>query len=221
MRRRAITGALLLVGVGVVLGATVFRTDIARATGLGPSVTVVNPPNKPVPVREQNLDGNGNIKVHEQGTANVSVTGTPTVAAVQQGAWNVGIAGTPTVTVGTPAFIQRLGFIHINAGSDFGSTSLYTVPDGKRLIVVYVNAEVDTAPGAHALVSIASAQFAIDHFLTMTDEGEINATEHFVGGQLVSFSYGAGNEVLGTLLRGPSTIGANAEVGFTGYLVDA
>jgi hypothetical protein len=74
MRRRAIMGALLLIGVGVALGATVFRTDIAQATGLAQTVTVTNTPEQAVPVREQNLDGNQNIKVHEQGTANVNVT---------------------------------------------------------------------------------------------------------------------------------------------------
>jgi len=60
MRRRALIGALLLIGVGVVLGATVFRTDIAQATGLAQSVTVDNTPAQAVPVREQNLAG-GNI----------------------------------------------------------------------------------------------------------------------------------------------------------------
>jgi hypothetical protein len=63
----------LIVGLGVVLGATVFRTDIAQATGLAQSVTVSNTASQAVPVREQNLDG-GNIKVHEQGTASVNVT---------------------------------------------------------------------------------------------------------------------------------------------------
>jgi hypothetical protein len=53
MRQRAIIGALLLVGVGVALGATVFRTDIAQATGLAQSVTVDNTAANPVPVREQ------------------------------------------------------------------------------------------------------------------------------------------------------------------------
>jgi hypothetical protein len=70
MRRKGIFAALLVVGVGVVLGATVFRTDIAQATGLAQSVTVDNTTANPVPVREQNLDG-GNIKVHEEGTAAV------------------------------------------------------------------------------------------------------------------------------------------------------
>jgi hypothetical protein len=34
VRRRAVFAALLLIGLGVALGATVFRADIARATGL-------------------------------------------------------------------------------------------------------------------------------------------------------------------------------------------
>jgi hypothetical protein len=75
MRRRAIIGALLLITVGVALGATVFRTDIAQATGLAQAVTVDNTAANPVPVREQNLDG-GNIRVHEEGTADVHVTNT-------------------------------------------------------------------------------------------------------------------------------------------------
>jgi hypothetical protein len=70
MRRQLIGGSLLLIVIGVVLGATVFRTDIAQATGLAQAVTVSNTASNPVPVREQNLDG-GNIKVHEQGTVRV------------------------------------------------------------------------------------------------------------------------------------------------------
>ena len=73
MRQRAFIGAMLLVGIGVVLGATVFRADIAQATGLAEAVTVSNTAAQAVPVREQNLDG-GNIRVHEQGTADVNVT---------------------------------------------------------------------------------------------------------------------------------------------------
>ena len=74
MRRQAIIGALLVFGVGVVLGTTVFRADIAQATGLAQSITVNNTPAQAVPVREQNLDSSQNVKVHEQGTANVNVT---------------------------------------------------------------------------------------------------------------------------------------------------
>jgi hypothetical protein len=58
-----------MIGFGVVLGTTVFRADLAQATGLAQSVTVDNTAANPVPVREQNLDRAGNIKVHEQATA--------------------------------------------------------------------------------------------------------------------------------------------------------
>jgi hypothetical protein len=72
MRKQAGIGALLLVCVGVVLGATVFRSDIAQATGLAQSITVNNTAANPVPVDVTNTS----VPVHEQGTANVSVTNT-------------------------------------------------------------------------------------------------------------------------------------------------
>ena len=76
MRRHVIIGGLLLIGLGVILGATVFRTDIAQATGLAQAVTVSNTPAQAVPVREQNTDSSagGAIAVHEQGTVKVSVS---------------------------------------------------------------------------------------------------------------------------------------------------
>jgi hypothetical protein len=63
MRRRAIIGALLLIGLGAVLGTTVFRTDIAQATGLAQSVTVDNTAANPVPVTAAST-----LPVHEQGS---------------------------------------------------------------------------------------------------------------------------------------------------------
>jgi hypothetical protein len=83
----------------------VFRTDIAQATGLGQSVTVnntaanpvpVNVTNTAVPVREQNLDG-GNIKVHEQGTANVAVKSYPAASTFVRFSY-LGVPATETRT---------------------------------------------------------------------------------------------------------------------------
>jgi hypothetical protein len=62
--RRAIIPALLLVLVSVVLGATVFRGQVAQAAQ-SISATIVGP-----------LDAQGNVKVHEQGTAAVHEQGT-------------------------------------------------------------------------------------------------------------------------------------------------
>jgi hypothetical protein len=69
MRKALIPTFLLLLG-SVVLGATVFRNDIAQATGLAQAVTIDNTSANPVPVQEQRLDGN-NIRIHEEGTARV------------------------------------------------------------------------------------------------------------------------------------------------------
>ena len=57
----------LLLGGATVLGATVLRVPIARAAQ-AVSAAITSP-----------LDANGNVAVHEQGTANVNVVNTPTV----------------------------------------------------------------------------------------------------------------------------------------------
>jgi hypothetical protein len=81
MKRRATISALLLVGVGVVLGTTVFRADIAQATGLAQAVTVANTSANPVPVQQQGTASvsvtNTSVPVHEQGVASVLQAGTP------------------------------------------------------------------------------------------------------------------------------------------------
>lgn len=59
--RRALIPTVLLVLLSVVLGATVFRESVAWAAQ-SVEATIIGP-----------LDGNGNVKVHEQGTANVNV----------------------------------------------------------------------------------------------------------------------------------------------------
>jgi hypothetical protein len=141
MRRQAITGSLLLMGVGVVLGMTVFRTDIAQATGLAQSVTVDNTPSNPVPVREQNLDGSGNIKVHEQGTAQVDASSTPAREAVE----------------------QELA-IHT-------SGECFTVPAGKRLVIQEVSGEalVHTGESSAWVIQVAFGGSPNVHFFVAPD----------------------------------------------------
>jgi hypothetical protein len=68
--RRALIPAFLLVLVSVFLGATVFREPIAWAAQAIDS-TIIGP-----------LDGQGNVRVHEQGTAQVVDTESPARKAV-------------------------------------------------------------------------------------------------------------------------------------------
>jgi hypothetical protein len=68
-RMRRVLIVLALVGASMVIGATVFREQVAWA-GQIVDARIVGP-----------LDSNGNVRVHEQGTANVNVTnGTLSVA---------------------------------------------------------------------------------------------------------------------------------------------
>jgi hypothetical protein len=119
MRRQAVIGALVLVGVGVVLGATVFRTDLAQAAGLGKSVTVDNTAAQAVPVREQSLDGS-NVRVHEEGTAKVKVTNSsltvgPPAPVTDGGGGQVLGAG---VTLNFAAATAGALSIHMDSGID-------------------------------------------------------------------------------------------------------
>jgi hypothetical protein len=85
MKNALVTTLLLLLG-STILGATVLREPLARAAVPIASVFVTNDPSSPVPVREQNLDANGNEKVHEQGTANVRVVDSSLLTTAPQGA---------------------------------------------------------------------------------------------------------------------------------------
>ena len=71
MRKIIVIAALL--GAGVLLGATGLGGTIAEAATPFTNVIIGNTSTNPVPVTEQNLD-NGNIRVHEEGTATVAGT---------------------------------------------------------------------------------------------------------------------------------------------------
>jgi len=86
------------------------------------------------------VDGNGNIKVHEQGTANVNVTNS-TVPVHEQGTAAVRLAD-EDVSVTDPGYQN-------DSGSLCGGP-VYTVPDGKDLVVMYIGAFADgtnSSPG--------------------------------------------------------------------------
>jgi hypothetical protein len=100
--RKALVPAFLLVLGGVILGATVFREQLVHAaTTPFQQVIVTNTNTNPVPVAVQNADASGTLKVHEQGTANVSVQGTPDVNVTNPSSSPVPVAeqGTADVNV--------------------------------------------------------------------------------------------------------------------------
>jgi len=224
MHRPALIGALLLVGVGVVLGATVFRADIAQATGLAPSVTVVNTAADPVPVREQNLDGSGRIRVHEGGTASVNVTNSSVTVdgtvGIDQSANGVHEVNSLAVSPFTRSAFTSFG--SGNPGAFNADLSLYTVPAGQRVVITYAAAKVIVPGGEHATLTIRNGG-TTRGFLPLTDAGSFNiqppATELFTGGGLVNIVYNPGDEIVVNAFRsqGDGDSIGDLEATVTGY----
>jgi hypothetical protein len=97
--KKALIPAFLLVLGSTVLGATVLQEQLAWAAPPLPSVFVANDAASPVPAREQNVDAAGNIKVHEQGTADVNVTNTSLSVASPRPV----TGGSKTLGIGCPS----------------------------------------------------------------------------------------------------------------------
>ncbi len=104
--RQALIAVFVLVVGSTVLGTTVFREPLADAAGGIPSILVANKPSEPVPVQEQNLDANGDIKVHEQGVANVNVNGVVTTQAAEPAhSFSLAEAGGVSIREGCTEFL--------------------------------------------------------------------------------------------------------------------
>jgi hypothetical protein len=82
-------GGMLVVVMAILL-ATGWSSAVAKQLS---DVFVTNDAAHPVPVQEQRTDANGNIKVHEQGTANVNVTNA-----------SLPVASQPPITSGGAAY---------------------------------------------------------------------------------------------------------------------
>lgn len=208
MRRHAIIGALLLIGLGVILGATVFRTDIARATGLAQAVTVNNTAAQAVPVREQNLDGRGNIKVHEQGTADVNVTNSRLKVEADQVPYQHTVFFNQTPDTCTQ-FVCKVNFP--------------TVPTGKRLVVTYASAQWSlTSGGNFATATVGVNSNGTDQPQILLPAAVLSGFTSWVAAGPVTF-YAEAGDVPTISLGGQfvQPVSSTATVAIVGHLIDA
>jgi hypothetical protein len=164
--RKALIPAFLLVLTSLVLGATLLREPVAWAAQTV-TATIVGP-----------LDTNGNVAVHEQGTANVNVTNSTLSveqAPVTGGALSVSVSGDGlnSVALGSPATATALsirmtsgvGFFFVSYGN--GSAANFTGPasGGNASIVLPLSRPITfdtltcsgTGPGERCVVSWVGA----------------------------------------------------------------
>lgn len=187
---------LAVVGAGLVLAAAV--PTFADAAQKFQEVIVANEDSDPVPVAEQNLDADGNIRVHEQGTVAVQEVREP---------------------------FQRSSRFDNWGGKEFRSFSSISVPEGKMLIVEKVSFRVAVEPGqqVHARVSFQGADLPGAVYVPMEFQGTFDGKDVYVGAETVT-AYAAGTNapVLATAVRS-STSGNGGAVEFSliGYFVDS
>jgi hypothetical protein len=168
----------------------------AMAAGLTAAVVTPDPADSaqgPQLVQERNVDSNGDIRVHEQGTALVRDAG--------------------------PAQpVRASGSIVLSPGSGTDNVQLYVVPTGKRLVIEYVDALVRAGGPATPAVELQAGDA---HPLVLVQHGpDYAGGPLFVGGQLVRLYVDAGTVIQAALSRGPLSVGATADVSFVGHLVD-
>jgi hypothetical protein len=165
--------ALLLLGA-TILGSTVLREPIARAAQ-SLDATIVGP-----------LDGQGNVKVHEQGTANVREQNLDRLGDIkvhEQG------------RVSTRSDNDEVSITKkMDCGGDF-----YTVPTGRKLVIEYIGA-VSLVEGAQAwgrLIHVGGN--GIDVFLPVVFQSQAFGTQssseavHYVVGPGITLEWDAIN----------------------------
>lgn len=203
------------------------------------------------PVLVTNMGASQAVPVSPQGTTPVSGT----VAATQNGTWNVGISGTPTVNLGagntvgingslqvgntasSPVLVRdvdnaaRLAFqasasITLADGTTFATSTITTVPAGKRLVIEYISALAATQTGQKALAQIQVYQGTTPylHRVALSLQGTFTTSfgtgDEFVAGQSTRLYADAGTAVIVEIGRSASSGAAKGVFVISGYLVD-
>jgi hypothetical protein len=191
-------------------------------------------------VREQNLDAQGNIKVHEQGTPQVSLTGDPRVGldptlgntvkiAADQNTVKIDAAGSgpiQTQSTDNPAFSPVEAEAQILFGSNaFASGTVYTVPSGHELVIEQMSFGISLGAGtagvSAAIQTTVDGQ-ATDFGVPMPKPWDASAADAFSDGDLVTRIYAdPATHVTCVVLRPASDTSTShgASCSISGYLV--
>jgi hypothetical protein len=200
----------IVLALAVVLGATVFRNTIVRAAqALDATIT--------------NVDANGNVKVHEQGTANisgrVSVTNNPGVTVVNTAPLAVRDADNGV----RQAFQQDAMLRPTPSGSAFLCGSFTPAPLGKRLVIEYASAHVNLPTDDRVLeanIGTTVNGMAVYHMLDFRAFNTSNglSMNYFVAQQLRL--YADPDESIALCLDHETGAGGSGSAAISGYFVD-
>ncbi len=119
LKRLTLALALLAAGAGA-----------ATLLGIGAAGAAQAPTSQNV--QEQNVDAQGNIKVHEQGTPSVKIVATANTVKVDASGGPL-----PTVATDNPAFhpVVTSAQFETPVGEQNGGAVVYTVPSGSELVI--------------------------------------------------------------------------------------
>ena len=182
-----------LLAVGAIMLVVTVRSEPLANAAQSVSATIIGP-----------LDAQGNVKVHEQGTASVNVANFP---STQQVVGSVGIDanGNGIQEVNSVAVrpFSRSGFAAFGAGNPGAfnaEADLFTVPAGERVVLTYVSVRVVIPGGEHAVVSLSNASFGETlGQIPLTDAGAFNVSgtsEVLTGAGLANIVYDPGDHIV-------------------------
>ena len=141
----------------------------------------------------------------------------------------VAVAGTVlTAPANNPTPVSRIGILSVAAGGREDRQTIYTVPAGKRLVIQSETALLQATGGVKAQVSInafnVSGGGLFYAVLPQVERGWWDGQgQMFEGSLAVPMFADAGQPVQARVWLNTDTVGGTvrAEVGFSGYLVDA
>jgi hypothetical protein len=179
--KKALVPAVLLVLVSIVLGATILRVPMANAAGSVASIFIANDKQHPLPVEEQNLDADGNIRVHEQGIADVNVTNTGLAVApaepITGGGGGLLVGPCPLVAETAGRVTATVTALQISWGHTSGVKDLI-LRHGSSVVAAFVGPAISGDPSAVTLPLSRPIAF---NTIECTGNGVVEV--HWVGSQ--------------------------------------
>jgi hypothetical protein len=192
--------ALLVVGA-TILGATVLREPIARAAQTV-DANIIGP-----------LDGNGNVKVHEQGTASVN--------AAQTGTWSTRDRDNPALQP-----YAKLVQVPDIPNGEYTRWVEIQVPRGKRLVIEDVSALAQGPAGQAFEISISLVTNGENILRTFTgsDNSPSTVGDNYTIGSATRLYIDPGSTFIVQFLRDSHQHDGVFHIAFgtlSGYLIDA